>query len=125
MKAGAFYWKAVFDEEGGKVEVDEYGCRSVRKGRAYLTLKESWTWGKRSKKNGDFGWLDPVPAWCRNRVLEGSPGADMFRPTKRGALMAALAAERRTRARYKDAETRACCDLAIAALSARLKRAGK
>lgn len=124
MKAGAFYWKAAFDEEAGKVDVEEYGCRSIRSGRASMILKASWTWGKRSKKNGDFGWLDPVPTWCRTMVrLEDEwSGPDLYRPTRKGALMAALAKARKQRAAAKAVERREYLDAAIAAFAARLRR---
>lgn len=122
MKVGEFYFRAEFDEETGKVEFDEYGCRTIRRNHVYLTRKESFTWGKRSTKNGDYGWLPHIPSWCRRKVLTDSDVADMYRPTKRGALAAALAAERKTKAKFKDTETQEYCALAIAAFTARLRR---
>ncbi len=29
------------------------------------------TWGKRSRKNGDFGWLPSIPSWCLKQFREG------------------------------------------------------
>lgn len=123
MKAGEFFYSAAFDYEARKVEIDRYGCRVVRQGRAYLTHVLPWTWGKRSKKHGDFGWLDPIEPIWKTDVGIGGEAARRFSRTKAGALRAALARERKTRAAYgKDPEIRADCDTAIAALSTRLTR---
>jgi hypothetical protein len=68
MKIGQILYACYSDSDTGKVSFEEYHVRTIRKGKVYAILKASFTWGKRSTKNGDFGWLDPVPAWCRQRV---------------------------------------------------------
>ncbi|QBQ72130.1 hypothetical protein Milano_108 [Agrobacterium phage Milano] len=68
MKVGQILYACYSDDTTGKVSFEEYHVRTIRKGKIYATLKGSFTWGKRSSKHGDFGWLDPVPAWCRQRV---------------------------------------------------------
>lgn len=122
--AGEFYFHAYFDDEGGKVEIEQYGLRSIRKGRAFFTIKlDGLTWGKRSKKAGDFGWLTRIPAWCRTSERVGSDAARRYAKTKAAAIRAALAAERAGRAYWKDdAEFLAGIDRGIAALQTRLKR---
>lgn len=124
-QVGHFYWNAWHDDATGKVEIDEYGLRSIRQNTAYFTLKSNGvTWGKRSKTHGDFGWLDPVPRWTRTPVRIGGEQIRRFAKTKAAALRAAIAAERKTRQFYKGkAVIEAECDCAIAALQARLKRA--
>lgn len=121
--AGEFYFHAWHDDETGKVEIDRYGLRSIRNGRAYFTLVASFTWGKRSTKHGDFGWLPSIPAWARSNERVGGETIKRYARTKAQALRAAIAAERATRQFWKHKpETVAECDVAIAALQTRLKR---
>lgn len=68
MKVGQILYACYSDDTTGKVSFEEYHVRTIRKGKVYAILKGPFTWGKRSSKHGDFGWLDPVPAWCRERV---------------------------------------------------------
>lgn len=56
---------AILHEDDGTPTVERWIVRTVRGGKATAIWKLSHTWGKRSKKHGDFGWLDPIPAWCR------------------------------------------------------------
>lgn len=82
---------------GKKLEVEEYVLRTVRSRNVgtvfypfmvqygYWTLKiKDVTWGKRSAKRGDFGWLKNTPKWCRTKVsmASGRHGS----ATKSGAL---------------------------------------
>jgi hypothetical protein len=94
MKVGDLYYDASIDDETGKIEIDEHVLRTIRGRHGYLTLKASFTWGKRSSKHGDFGWLDPIPDWCRNRfrLEEGPP--KRFARSKTQALRVALANEK-------------------------------
>ena len=68
MKIGQILYTCYVNEDTGKVDFGEYHVRTIRKGNVYAVWKCSVTWGKRSSKHGDFGWLDPVPAWCRERA---------------------------------------------------------
>lgn len=124
LRQGASYWYAWFDEEAAKVSVDRCVCRTVRKDRAYLTeVIDGVTWGKRSKKTGDYGWLDPIPTWARSMVVQGSESARRYATTKAAAIRAAIATERKNREHYKgSAEIVAECDVVIAALTKRLQR---
>lgn len=93
MKQGETYFRVSTDEETAEVDLDEYVLRTIRGKFGYLVLKASFTWGKRSKKHGDFGWLDPVPGWCRERfrISNGIPSG--FSSTKRGAFEEAIKKE--------------------------------
>jgi hypothetical protein len=68
MKVGQILYACYSDGDTGKVSFEEYIVRTIRKGKVYAIMKAPFTWGKRSTKHGDVGWLDPVPAWCRQRV---------------------------------------------------------
>jgi len=64
IKPGKVYYGIVHDDNG-KPSFDEWVVRTVRGGKVTAILKASFTWGKRSTKAGDYGWLPRIPAWCR------------------------------------------------------------
>lgn len=66
-KVGQSLFRVLTDEENGKVEFDTYEIRTIRGGYAYAILRAPYTWGKISKKHGDFGWLPRIPKWCREK----------------------------------------------------------
>ncbi len=122
MKVGDTYFRALVDE--GKVIIDEYVLRTMRGGYGYLIDKSPITWGKRSKKHGDFGWLDPIPTWLRTRfkIENGVPSG--FGKSKSAAIRSALADRRKRRDGWKDdPEYLAEIDQDIAVLQKRLSRA--
>lgn len=90
-KIGQVFWSANFYPDTGKFEWDEYVLRTIRGGKAFATQKNDATWGKRSKKHGDFGWLDPInPMWRRSWSLKtGMPTWMDLHTTKLAALRAA------------------------------------
>lgn len=59
-------------ETDGTPTVETWIIRTIRGGKITAIWKLSHTWGKRSKKHGDFGWRDPIPAWCRKtwRIID-------------------------------------------------------
>lgn len=127
MKAGTEYFHAWFDDEAGKVVIDTETLRTIRGGYGYLIEKvPGVTWGKLSKKHGDFGWLKSIPDYARTRfrVTDGVPSG--YGLTKSAAVRSALAAARRGVARYTErhgADTDAAeYQAEIAALAAKLKR---
>jgi hypothetical protein len=75
-------------EPDGKPTTETWIIRTIRGGKITAIWKLSHTWGKRSKKQGDFGWLDPIPAWCRNTWREDRPIPSWFMlfTTKRQAI---------------------------------------
>lgn len=102
-KVGDQFLEAFVDEDTGKVEWHTWVVRSIRKGRVYATVKmPGVTWGKVSKKHGDYGWLDPVPSWCRQWWYASHPSNLMLRhdkpatlgSTKIGALRSAIKAHK-------------------------------
>lgn len=123
-KAGEFYWYAWYDDEDGKVYLEEYGLRSIRKGIAYFTLKsDGITWGKRSKKHGDYGWLSNIPVWCRTGLSLNGETIQSYAKTQTAALRSAIANERRTLARHNgDSDMLSACEVNIQAMKKQLKK---
>jgi hypothetical protein len=65
-KLGQIFYQILADESDGTVEVWEWHVVTIRGRYVYAVTKlKGITWGKVSKKHGDFGWLRPFPAWCR------------------------------------------------------------
>lgn len=134
MQIGEDRYYAWFDDDDAKVQVDLYRVRSIKRRRNKFSLAlgepraslievNGTTWGKRSKKHGDFGWRDPIWPGFRQMVEVGSPRARRYAKTKGAAIRAALADERSNRVFYKDsAEIVAECDVIIQALAKALKR---
>ncbi|MDR8537245.1 hypothetical protein OSC19_26605, partial [Serratia nevei] len=83
IRKGAVLYAALYyisDDDKAKVEVTEWIVRSIQKRRnstsdqRYVNLAQKLdgiTWGKRSRKNGDFGWLPSIPSWCLKQFREG------------------------------------------------------
>lgn len=82
----------VGSEPDGNATIETWIIRTIRGGKITAIWKLSCTWGKRSKKAGDFGWLDPIPAWCRRtwRANEPIPSWFGLHTTKRQAIADAL-----------------------------------
>lgn len=89
IKVGTIlYWLTT--ENDGSPTVEEYHVRTIRGGKITAIWKLKCTWGKRSTKNGDFGWLDPIPAWTRKSWYIGAPLPFKFFTTKRQAILDAI-----------------------------------
>lgn len=57
-----------------------------------LTRKLDYvTWGKRSSKAGDYGWLKSIPDWCTKQFKVGSDLPGGIYTTHRAALVYAIA----------------------------------
>lgn len=127
MKAGTEYFNAWFDDETGKVHVDVAVLRTIRGRFGYMVAKvPGVTWGKLSRKHGDYGWLDPIPDYARSRfvIADGTPAG--YGLSKSAAVRSALAAAREFRKRFigrhgSEVETDES-DAEIAALAAKLAR---
>ena len=62
-----------FDTDSGKCSTSVYIVRTIRGGFIYAIFKlKDVTWGKKSKKNGDFGWLDPIESIWREKTILGN-----------------------------------------------------
>jgi len=86
------YWCCVsVDDDTGKVSLswEQYVVRTIRKGAAWATWKTSVTWGKRSTKHGDFGWMIPTPDWMTERL--GTTWCEHLKTTKLQAVNYELA----------------------------------
>lgn len=125
MKVGDAYFSAWVND--GRVEIDERVLRTIRGEHAFFVKKiDGLTWGKRSKKTGDYGWLDPLPVWARDkvRVVDGAPRG--YGKSKSAAIRLELADRRKARARHKaDAEIVEEIDGEIRALERRLSRVSR
>lgn len=97
LKVGAILHDIDVNEPSGMVEWDTYIARTIRGGWVYATIKlDGITWGKRSTKHGDFGWLDPVPPWCRRkwRATDDVPSYYTIATTRIKALTKAIASQK-------------------------------
>ncbi|WP_298983388.1 hypothetical protein [uncultured Roseibium sp.] len=90
VRVGDQYWHAYYNEDADKIEWCDYRVRTIRGGYVYAIQKvDNITWGKRSKKHGDFGWLKSIPSYCRERWRVGEK-SDYLSKTKSAALRNAL-----------------------------------
>ena len=94
MKVGEQWFDAWRDVDNGRVHIEKLYVRSIRKGKAYLTERvPHLTWGRLSRKTGDYGWLPNPPRWMRHRVSFDQPNP--YGKTKQSAVRKALASARR------------------------------
>lgn len=98
-KIGAEYFSLNIDEDNATHDWSIYRVRTIQNrkpkfgGRVglitvryvYAILVESYTWGKRSTKSGDYGWLPNIPQWCRHKWRADAEPSDMFK-TKKAAI---------------------------------------
>lgn len=84
-KVGATWWECFVDDDGS-VEMWEWRIRSIRKGRAFATLKCDLTWGKLSRRKGDWGWRSSIPRYCRCSWAPGKTLPFGLRSTKLAAV---------------------------------------
>lgn len=80
-----FYWCTV-DIEDGTCSIEEYHVRTVRGGFVHAIWKNSITWGKLSKKHGDYGWLKSIPEWCREKWRVAADPPAFLKTTKLAAI---------------------------------------
>lgn len=69
-KVGQELYKVWWEDEEGTCGQDLYIVRSIRKGRIHATKKDSHTWVKVSKKNGDYGWASYISRWDKESFRE-------------------------------------------------------
>jgi len=107
-KIGAEYFSLNVDEDDATHDWSIYRIRSIqnRKPRfggrpglitvryVYAILVADWTYGKRSTKSGDYGWLPNIPQWCRHKWRVTDEPSGIFK-TKKAAI-------KRELDRYKD-----------------------
>ena len=115
IKVGAVLYRAYSLVDEGKVETgfQEWVVRNIRARRNSMKLmgislvgrgieipkvvnlaqKSFSSWGKRSTKSGDFGWLPNIPTHCRQQFRVGSDLPIGMYTTKRAALAYELASQ--------------------------------
>ena len=113
IKVGAVLYSAYATANDGKVEsgINEWVVRNIRARRNSKTVhgmpvanfgkevpkvvnlaeKNPFTWGKRSKKTGDVGWLPNIWSGWRQQFEVGTDLPAGFYTTKRAALAYAIA----------------------------------
>ncbi|NTI22398.1 hypothetical protein G6M87_11065 [Rhizobium rhizogenes] len=72
--------------EDGVCTTEEYHVRTIRGGDVHLIWKLECTWGKRSSKSGDFGWLKRIPAWTRTKWRVSGEPPPHLKTTKLAAI---------------------------------------
>lgn len=90
VKVGDEYFQCSVDEQG-KVEFAIHRVRTIRAGKIFATEVNIATWGKVSKKHGDFGWLPNIWPWFRNSWPIGGNPPRYLKTTKLAAIRAELA----------------------------------
>lgn len=73
-------------EPNGKAQMELWILRTIRKGRCFAVRKDQFTWIKRSKKQGDYGWANYISEYDRYSWPIGSR-PDHLRTTKRSAWL--------------------------------------
>lgn len=98
MKIGTVLYELSVNEPDGSLEWAEWIVRTIRGRWCYATVKvPGLTWGKRSKRHGDFGWLDPTPPFCRRKWLAVNPLRPLggLSTTRRAAVVEAIATQKK------------------------------
>ncbi len=92
-KVGQIFYQVMITDDGCPA-VEEWHVRTIRGGYVHAIWKlNRTTWGKRSSKHGDFGWLARIPKWCRKKwkldpaaVYSFDRIPDDFKTTKLAAI---------------------------------------
>jgi hypothetical protein len=71
-------------EDNGTCHIETYRIKTIRGGKVYACLVDSFTWGKKSTKHGDFGWLEPIDPLFRKSCNVGDKFYNLH-TTKRAA----------------------------------------
>lgn len=81
----------------GKFEIVHHKVKTVRGRYAYIVEVNEFTFGKRSKKQGDVGWKYPIPPYYRTKIPADRDDKtslislqilnDRFKTTKLAALL--------------------------------------
>ena len=89
MKVGDTLYHAMAME--GSVHIDEYRISVIRKHIAHVVRFDKFTWVKKSKRHGDYGWADNISSMDRDRIsMTEGLGASCFGATRVSAVRKAL-----------------------------------
>ncbi|PHS61041.1 MAG: hypothetical protein COB09_19020 [Thalassobium sp.] len=78
VKVGQVFHSLYIDSETLEHDWSQHVVRTIRGGYVHLILKSASTYGKRSKKNGDYGWYDNIPSYCRTKFPIGEKSFSVF-----------------------------------------------
>jgi hypothetical protein len=109
-----------------RVRFDEYTLRSVRKGEAFLTEKNEWTWVKSGfGTRATYGWATSIPGCYRRSFIVGEGAGAGYCRSKSGAARSAVRRLERHRKYWlgKCSESVASIDEEIACLKRWIARA--
>lgn len=137
VKPGAVRWTADTDYETGRIEYSEIVLQSQQRRRKmsgatwygeprlcnYWIVKNCFSWGRLSPRQGDYGWLPSIPNWCRRTRWAhlAQPGA----ASKAGALRDLAAGLRRSQKVWGDSDPDEPNELPYSELIKRVERARK
>ena len=107
MKVGAQFFSACVDTEDGKVVITfrDWRIKTIKNSRrslgaelvptAYLVDKvDNLTWGRKSTKTGDYGWLDGIEPYYRVNCCVGDELPKGLATTKEKALRRLLVSQK-------------------------------
>lgn len=93
VNKGDIFYKAWLNIEScqtekSTIEIEEWVVTNFNKNGIYLTQKiNRITWGKKSTKNGDFGFLENIDSIFKEHISPGEiPLSKLFFKTKVGAF---------------------------------------
>lgn len=113
LKVGSVLYvaKAYLDDDSlqARVQISEWHVRIIKRQRAgdaietvYLTNKaEAVTWGKLSRRSGDYGWLPKIPASFRDSFKLSEYMGQGYGTTKSKAIALAIGQEKHRIRRYE------------------------
>lgn len=91
MKVGDEFYEAYVDTDEGSVRISHWIITVIRSGTVCAVEKTDYTWVKRSKTNGDYGWAKNISDWNKRRFRETDGAPDGWCRTKAAAYGKALA----------------------------------
>ena len=91
-KGDIFYkaWVYLDHKDPSSIELDEYHVTHINKYGIYLTLKNASTWGKKSNKKGDYGWLSNISPYYREKLESEDYKSQNFHKTKSAAYRSVM-----------------------------------
>jgi hypothetical protein len=64
---GMILYTVLADDETGTARMEEWMVRTIRGGKVYAIWKNEFTYVKRSKVHGDWGWAKSIPQIYRRK----------------------------------------------------------
>ncbi|MFC3724436.1 hypothetical protein [Neoaquamicrobium sediminum] len=90
-KVGDIYLECFVADGTGKVTFEQHIVRTIRGGYVHAIQKSICTWGKLSKKHGDYGWLPSIDPMWRTKWRVGEKPPPKLAKTKAQAIRAEIA----------------------------------